>query len=186
MRGFGLRASGFGLLFVGCLPDDVGEGGVPTDDTAGEADADTDADADADADADPTGSIVGDWVSEGEDISDLFADEPFSLVRIDATFEADGTYRVDVENADGANASFAGTYVTGTSTTPATITLTQTVPSNATATGIYEVDGDTMTYEVVQTVPDYGYTPPTPESGFGTTGGPDMTAGINVQIYVRD
>ena len=42
-----------------------------------------------------------------------------------------------------------------------------------------------MTYEVVQTVPDYGYTPPTPTSGFGTTSGPGVSAGDNVQIYRR-
>ena len=51
--------------------------------------------------------------------------------------------------------------------------------------GIYEVDGNTLTYEVVQVDPDYGFTPPTPESGFGSTGGPNMTEGINVQVYRR-
>jgi hypothetical protein len=165
------------IFLAGCLPDDVTDQPLLVD-TGSPRERDTSLPAE-------TGSLVGEWESAGDDVSELFAAEPYEIVRVGASFAADGTYRVDAENADGATASFAGTYVTGTDTVPATITLSQTLPSNATATGIWVVDGDTLTYEVVQTVPDYGYVPPTPAGGFGSTGGPDMVPGANVQVYVR-
>jgi hypothetical protein len=78
-----------------------------------------------------------------------------------------------------------GTFVADEGTSPATIVLTQTSPYAATAEGIYQVDGDTLTYEVVQTQPDYGFLPPTPETGFGSTSGTGLNPGDNIQIYRR-
>jgi hypothetical protein len=75
--------------------------------------------------------------------------------------------------------------VVDASTSPGSITLTQASPYAATAVGIYQVDGDTLTYEVVQTLPDYGFTPPTSETGFGSTSGPGLDADVNIQIYQR-
>jgi hypothetical protein len=33
--------------------------------------------------------------------------------------------------------------------------------------------------------PDYGYDPPTPEGDFGSSSGPDLDPGANVQVYRR-
>lgn len=164
-------------LFAACAPDDV------TDDTTDTADTvDSGTDTDTGTDGDP-GVITGEWVSQGDDISDLFAAAPFNYTRIDASFAADGSYLVTSVNADGASTDLTGTYVVDTSTNPGTIVLTQATPYAATAEGIWQVVDGVLTYEVVQTVPDYGYTPPTPSSGFGTTGGPNIEPGVNVQIY---
>lgn len=173
------------LLALACAPDDV------TDDGADDTGADTaDTGADTGDDSGDTGSggadsIVGEWLSEGEDISELFAGAPFSYVSIVATFGGDGSYTVVATNDEGQVGTLTGTYTVDTSTEPGAITLEQATPYAATAVGIWDVEGDTLTYEVVQTVPDYGYVPPTPETGFGTTSGPNIDPGVNVQVYVR-
>ncbi len=165
------------FLILACLPDvvvsDSGE-------TATDSDPNT-----TDSGADPNEELVGDWLSAGDDLSPLFAGAPFEYVSVDAHFRNDGGYTVTGVTADDTTYDFAGTFVADETTSPAGITLTQTAPSNATALGIYQVDDNTLTYEVVQVDPDYGFTPPTPESGFGSTAGPNMTEGINTQVYRR-
>lgn len=174
------------IVLAGCKPaDDV----TKTDetDTNTPTGTDTDTPPDTDTATEPTGepSIEGQWRSAGADISPLFQTEFFQYVRIDADFLGDGSYTVEAENADGAVISFTGTYTTDTATDPATIVLSQLTPAEATAEGIWAVAGDTLTYEVVQTVPDIGASPPTPAGGFGSTASPGLTEGDNVQIYVR-
>lgn len=151
------------LLFaLACAPDDVG-----SDDTAA-----------------GTGSLVGDWVSEGDDISPLFAVDPFNFVTINASFLADASYTVEVVDVDGQTGTLTGTFVTDTSTSPATIVLTQATPYAATASGIWEIAQGELTYEVAQTSGGTGLVPATPETGFGSTSGAGLEAGVNVQIYV--
>lgn len=129
--------------------------------------------------------LAGAWRSAGADLSDLLADEPFRYVRVEATFDAAGSYEVVGTDADGTEWPLVGTW-TAEPGTPGTVTLQQTEPYVATAEGIWQVDGGTtLTYEVVQTSPDYGFQPPTPGSGFGSTTGPGLTPGINVQTYRR-
>lgn len=155
------------LLFsLACLPDDV------------------DSPAATDQDAAASGGLAGDWLSEGDDVSPLFASDPFNYTTIDASFGTDGSYQVVVTDDSGQSGTLTGTYTADTSTTPAAITLQQSTPYTAVASGIFEITGDLLTYEVVQTSPDYGFVPPTPESGFGSTSGPDLEAGVNVQTYV--
>jgi hypothetical protein len=159
------------LPLVGCMPDDwdgqpwTGPGGSPADTGA-------------------TGpAFVGGWISEGADLSELFAADPFRYVRVEASFGADGGYAVTSTDADGAAYLLTGTFAADTTTSPATVTLLQTEPYEAEAEGIWEVQAGALTWEVVQTVPDYGFVPPTPEGGFGSTGGPGMEPGANVQTY---
>ena len=129
-------------------------------------------------------ALVGDWISEGANISPLFQTATFDYVEITAAFEADGTYQVDAVNGGGTTTTFTGTFTTDDSTDPATITLIQTVPSDATSEGIWQVDGTDLTYEVVQTSPDFGFVPPTPATGFGSTSGPNIEPDVNIQLYV--
>lgn len=130
------------------------------------------------------GSLVGGvWVSEGDNISALLA--YFDVVRIEAEFgEAD--YVVRATDADGLETSFSGAYTVDVGTVPHGITLSQSSPSAATSSGIWQVDGDTLSYEIVQTSPSSGCTPPTPEAGFGSTAcGQPIPSGSNVQTFVR-
>lgn len=172
------RAAAAGwLLLGGCFPDDWdGQPYVPATDGVPPATSDSGAPADD--------GIVGRWVSEGSDRSPLFAAEPFDYASVVAAFAAGGDYVVTSTDAEGAAYVLTGTYVAAPGE-PGTVTLTQAEPYPATAEGIWAVEGDTLTYEVVQTVPDYGFSPPTPGGGFGSTSGPGMTPGLNVQTYRR-
>lgn len=126
--------------------------------------------------------LAGAWVSEGADLSELLANEPFNYVRVDAVFEANGDYTVVGEDVDGTTWPLSGTW-TATEGTPGTVTLDQTEPYEATALGIWQVDGSVLTYEVVQTTPDYGFQPPSVGAGFGSSTGPGLSPGVNVQTY---
>ncbi len=161
---------------LACMPDDyAGPYGTsapePTVDTGGIAAT--------------GGGIVGAWRSEGADLSVLFSADPFAYQRVDTTFDDDGSYTVDALDADGTEWPITGTYAVNDDTLPATISLVQQTPYEAEAEGIWSVSGDTLTYEVVQTVPDYGFRPPTPDRGFGSTTGPGLAPGANVQTYQR-
>ena len=129
-----------------------------------------------------TDGLQGNWISQGADIAPLLAGEPFNYVRVEASFREDGSYTVTSEDSNGDSWPLTGTW-SALEGTPGTVTLSQAEPYEATAEGIWQVDGATLTYEVVQTSPDYGFLPPTPSSGFGTTTGPGLEPGINVQIY---
>ena len=173
MRTWILTLSLLGLS--ACMPDDV-DG---KDTASWEADTDTDTDADTDTDTDSDQDITGSWISEGADLSPLFAD----FTSITATFNADGSYAV-VANYQGTDFDFNGTFTVDTSTSPNTIVLLQERPV-ATAEGIWEVGTDgVLQYEVTQSDPNTkGYSVPTPEDGFGSTSGPGLKAGDNLQIY---
>lgn len=168
------------LGLTGCLPDDWnGEPylGPPTS-TVG-------TDTAVDTGTVPGGpALVGSWISEGDDLSPLFAAAPFSYVRVESTFRSDATYRTTTVGEDGP-VELSGTWSTDETTSPATVAVEQVLPYVASALGIWQVDGERLTWEVVQIVPDYGYVAPTPESGFGSTSGPGLVTGANVQIYRR-
>lgn len=175
-----VRPLAFALLtlpFVGCLVDDwngqpyvpAGGGTVVTDDTGV---------------VEGTVALAGTWRSEGGDLSELFSGDPFHYVSVEATFAADGSYVVSSTDRDGTSYVLTGVW-SGADGQPGTVSLSQTEPYEAEAEGIWQVDGDTLTYEVVQTIPDYGFVPPTPAGGFGSTSGPGLTPGLNVQLYQR-
>jgi hypothetical protein len=164
----------------GCFPDDWdGQPYQPPTGTVPTFVVDTGA---PDPEAEP---LVGTWISEGSDISPLFANLPFSYERIQATFRDDGTVTTDIVDADGASYVTSGTWSLNRATEPAVIVLQQTEPYEGVLEGIVRVSGDELTYEVVQVQPDYGYVPPSPEAGFGSTSGPNLSPGVNVQTYVR-
>ncbi len=166
------------LTVTACIPDDWDgqpyrgwdDIGAPTDETGAPI---------------VTGDgLPGSWVSEGADLSDLLAGEPFNYVRVDATFDDAGGYSVVGEDANGDVWPLIGTWeaVEGA---PGTITLVQVEPSEAIAEGLWQIDGDALTWETVQTTPDYGFQPPTPGSGFGSSTGPGLAPGVNVQTFRR-
>jgi hypothetical protein len=150
---------------------------------------DTIVDPDPDPGADPT-AIHGTWVSEGANVAPGLA-ALFGTTRITAVFRANNTY--EVEERRGPNDPpivLRGTYMTEASAAGdiRTITLTQTEPTTLTAAGIYEVtlNRNSMRYEVIQTEPFIGATPPSPAGGFGSTAiGGTATGPTWIQTYVR-
>ena len=163
------------FLLVACVPDDWN--GKPYQ-------PDTASTVDTAPVGDGTG-LVGKWLSQGADLSTLFAADPFNYTKVTVTFRSDLGYTASVVDKDSKTGTVTGTYSADDGTSPSTIALTQTTPYDALASGLYSVDGDVLTYEVVQTSPDYGYTPPTPKGGFGSTSGPSIQPGDNVQTYRR-
>lgn len=176
---------GLGLL-TACLPDDVTDG-LPVDsdveDTSDTADTGRDTDDTGDTE-DEAPSIHGSWRSKGGDLAPLLV-QYFGFTTVDAQFKANSNYSVSADADDGKTYDFAGTYVVSGEGPIHRIVLTQTSPSSATAEGIFRVQGDTLTYEVVQTQPDFGFTPPTPATGFGSTGGDGVEPDANTQVYRR-
>jgi hypothetical protein len=172
-----------------CLPDDWnGEPYDPAQWAATGTAAATAPDPTDDTGAAPAGEagLVGSWVSAGEDLSPLFAGPPFQYQRIEASFNEDGSYRVDSTDQGGAVYTLLGTYTVEVGAGgPQVVRLSQTDPYEAEAEGIWQVEGDRLTYEVVQVEPDYGFAPPTPEGGFGSTSGQGLAPGDNVQVYRR-
>ncbi len=124
--------------------------------------------------------LLGDWLSEGDDISPLFQHPSVDYVRVEASFTASCDYTAYALTGDGSEYDFSGTY-TATAGSPGSIVQTQAQPFEGVSDGIWQVDGDVLTFEVV--LQGYGFTAPTPETGFGSTSGQGLSEGDNVQIY---
>ncbi|HEY2743391.1 MAG TPA: hypothetical protein VGL86_02155, partial [Polyangia bacterium] len=100
---------------------------------------------------------------------------PFNDAKITATFNNDGTYSVVSIDTSNKEIDYSGTYQIMNSGvgTIWQIRCSQITPSTAQAEGMYQVDATQsparMQYEVVQTQPTNGLTPPEPDKGFGST-----------------
>lgn len=134
----------------------------------------------------PEVMIVGDWLSEGENVAPLLVDV-LNLVSVEASFD-EVTYEVNSVDGDGAMYQQSGTWTSELcpgSETKYRIVLEQTAPSALTAEGIYEIDGcmdpAMMRYEVIQTMPDLGAVAPTCDDDFGA----GAFGADNIQIFVR-
>ena len=116
-------------------------------------------------------AIVGEWVSEGASNVAFGLQALTKTARIDAEFEENGTYNVVSTDSAGAEVTFTGTYSLGDGEDGdiRTITLTQATPTSLTSAGIFQIQGNTMTYEVIQTQPNIGAEAPTVVGGFGST-----------------
>lgn len=131
-------------------------------------------------------SIVGEWLSEGQNVAPLLVD--FLMIEsIQAIFD-ELTFEVNSTNVEGATGQQLGTYTVELcpgSETKYHILLEQTSPGAITVEGIYEIDGcmdpAVMRYEVIQTEPSVGTAAPTCDDDFGTGDfGTD-----NIQVFVR-
>lgn len=172
---------------VGCVPDDW-DGHAYGADTGAPATADPAPDTEPDPLTAGT-ALDGQWLSEGDDLSPLFASALFDYERVEASFGPGDAYVTVVTDGTGAEARLSGTFTADPpSDGPAVVTLHQVQPYEAEAVGIFQLtEGapDRLQWEIVQVDPDYGYTPPTPATGFGSTSGPGLTPGANVQAYAR-
>ncbi|MDO9254289.1 MAG: hypothetical protein Q7U54_02165 [Bacteroidales bacterium] len=135
--------------------------------------------------------IMGSWVSEGDNVSTLFAGSYFNIRKVEANFKTDYTYLVNQYNISNTTTTpdliFTGTYVIAKSTFGNiwTITCNQENPYTAVASGIFEIktNPEVLWYEVVQTSGTQNV-PPTPALGFGSSNGGTLLD-WNVQKYVR-
>lgn len=135
--------------------------------------------------------IIGNWVSEGTNLSVLFAGSYFNIRKVEANFKPDFTYVVNQYNKTNTTTTpdivFTGTFVIAKSTTGNiwTITCNQDLPYTAVASGIFEIktNPEVLWYEVVQTSGTQNV-PPTPAAGFGSSNGGSLQD-WNVQKYVR-
>lgn len=104
-----------------------------------------------------------------------------------AEFKSNNTYFVK-QYKDGSKTELTGTYIQTKSGVGKiyTIKLNQSAPTAIIAEGIFEIseDNTSMKYEIVQTEPSLGATPPTAAAGFGSTAGGAFGT-INIQNYVR-
>lgn len=129
--------------------------------------------------------IVAEWDSKGDNVAPLLKN--LKIDSIYAKFNANNTYQVEAW-AMGAKTVFSGTYVQKASKAPGIwdITLNQSAPTTVTSVGIFEIKQGsdkkfTMKYEVVQTEPSLGATPPTAQAGFGST----ALGNTNIQTFIK-
>lgn len=133
--------------------------------------------------------IVGEWYSAGDNVAVLLS-AYFNVDSIYAKFEANNTYLVESFDVDGAKTTYTGTYVQTKSGvgTIWNITLNQSSPTAVTSVGIFDISTATnpytMQYEVAQTEPSIGATPPTAAAGFGSTNGGALGT-WNIQKFVK-
>lgn len=142
-----------------------------------------------------TDPIIATWVSEGQNVAIGLRGVPFKIKKIVATFNANKSYTVVQTDSANVSLTLSGTYTNTESTSTDTLSTTgtkgakiitivanQTSPASITATGIYAISGNNMTYEVVQTSPPLtGVNAPTPAGGFGST----TIAGLKYSIYIQ-
>ena len=134
--------------------------------------------------------IIGKWLSEGDNVAPLLVTY-FHVLKVDAEFKADFTYKVNQFNVGNTTTTpdlvFTGTYVIAKSTTGNiwTITCNQELPYVAVASGIFEIktSPEVLWYEVVQTSGTQNVAP-TPAAGFGSSNGGTLGV-LNVQKFVR-
>ncbi len=146
--------------------------------------------SDDDDDNTEVDELVGTWISEGAgQVASGLAAAPFRTKRITATFNENNTYLVVSVDSTDAAVSFTGTWQTGLEAQGEirSIVLEQTTPTSLTSTGIFQVEGNTLTYEVLQTSPALdGFSAPTVAGGFGSTSYLTYPLGQTwVQRYVR-
>ncbi|MFN4299234.1 MAG: hypothetical protein ACK4EX_05805 [Thermaurantimonas sp.] len=130
--------------------------------------------------------IQGKWQSSKANVAPLLV-TLFQIDSIYAEFKTNNTYEVKQWNKNGVQLpTLSGTYTQTKSNVGNiwTIRVEQTQPSALISEGIFEITGNTMKYEIVQTQPDIQAVPPTPQGGFGSTNGGALGQ-ANVQTYVR-
>ncbi len=158
-----MLAMGLALMIAACGDDDDDDGITPTETISDK--------------------IVGTWLSAGDDVAPLLAGAPFNIDSVRVEFDEDLTITLE-QHADGDWTTFAGTYVATESDTGTihSIAIEYTAFSQEGIVEITEGTTDVLKLEAVQTIPDYGFTVPTPEAGFGAD---PIYLELNIQMYVR-
>lgn len=151
-------------IFIGCKRDDASQdGNLPQ-----------------------SAGLRGKWQSSGDNVAVLLA----TMYQIDSIFfdfKVDNTYIVKQWDVNGAlSGQFSGIYTQARSIVGNiwNIRLEQKQPYALISEGIFEIYGETMKLEIVQTFPDMQLVPPTAQGGFGSTNGGALGT-TNVQTYLK-
>jgi len=131
----------------------------------------------------PVDAWVGDWLSAGANVAPLLV-AVFNYDSVMVTLTEDNTVTLNSHVAGGAwTGEIAGTFTVTESATGDihSIELVYAAFEQGGIIQIIEGTPDTMKLEVVQTVPDIGATPRTPETGFGSD---PLLGTTNIQIYL--
>lgn len=129
-----------------------------------------------------TPAWVGTWLSTGTDIAPILV-AVFNYDTVKVTMGLDDTVLLEFHVADGAWGSVPGVYTITESATGDVHSILLSYTGAFDQAGIVQIiEGtpDRMKLEAVQTVPDIGAVPRTPETGFGS----DAALGtMNIQFY---
>lgn len=132
----------------------------------------------------PDDPWVGQWLSAGDNVAPLLV-AVFNYDSVRVWLNEDQTVRLDTHVQGGAWSTLNGTYVVNESQMGDvhSIELVYSAFEQQGIIQVIEASPDTLRLEAVQTTPDIGATPRTPETGFGS----DQTLGTsNIQVYVRE
>jgi hypothetical protein len=127
---------------------------------------------------------VGVWLSAGDNVAPILQGDPFNLDSVRVHMDENNVVVLEQHVEGGAWTSLTGTYSV-TESASGDIHSIQIVYPAFEQEGIIQVtEGtpDTMLLEAVQTVPDFGFVPRTPETGFGSD---PLYGDTNIQTYVR-
>ena len=129
--------------------------------------------------------IQGEWQSSGADVAPILV-VLFGTDSIYANFKTDMSYVLEQYDTTGAKLTLTGVYSQTESGIGSIydIVVNQSSPATLESAGIFEITGNTMQYEIVQTSPDIGAIPPTAAGGFGSTNGGALGM-ANVQVYKK-
>ena len=126
---------------------------------------------------------VGNWLSAEENVAPILV-ALFDYDSVHVAMDEDQIVTLETHVRDGAWATISGTYAV-TESDEGDVHSIELIYAAFSQAGIIEVtDGspDVMRLEVVQTVPDIGAIPRTPETGFGSDPG---LGDSNIQTYIR-
>ena len=144
-------------------------------------------DKDSDSGTDPTQEAdawVGTWLSAGANVAPILV-TVFQYDSVRVELSEDQIVKTHSHIKDGAWATVEGTY-TVTESANGDVHKVDFVYSAFSQEGIIQIISatpDTLKLEAVQTVPDLGVTPRTPETGFGSD---PALATLNIQKYVKE
>ena len=161
-----MLALGIGLGTMSCKKDDNKDSGTnPTPPTLEE-------------------QVAGTWLSADDNVAPILQGDPFNYDSVMVTFTDMGVVTLKSHVRDGDWTQAAGVF----DVTKSASGDIHAIHLNYTAfeqEGIFQIttgSPDNLKLEAVQTVPDYGFTVPTPENGFGAD---PVYQEMNIQMYVR-
>ena len=126
---------------------------------------------------------LGTWLSEGSNVAPILVNL-FKYDSVKVTMNEDKTVKLETHIQGGAWSEINGVFNVTKSTTGDVHSISIDYSAFAQSGIVQIIKGtpDQMKLEVVQTTPDIGAVPRTPQSGFGS----DPALGnLNIQVYVR-
>ncbi len=127
---------------------------------------------------------IGSWLSAGDNVAPILQGDPFNLDSVRVHLDEDQVVTLEQHVEGGAWTTLTGTYqvIESESGDVHSITIDYSAFAQEGIIEVVEGTPDVMRLEAVQTEPDYGFVPRTPETGFGSD---PLYGDTNIQTYVR-